>query len=179
MVNKSIKKRLGVTSILALSLIVSAMPTKANAAEEIAPPEEISSIHNNSTVTPYFINDFRNVKRDVKTYETWSDYKRVSDNLVTGGAGGSISANQSVTFTTTVSGNIAGLGISTSGSISSSVGYTLNVPPNKRVYMGYRVRYSVEEGTNCLVDIVTGKVLSSSKYVVKRPIYGEYALLNY
>ncbi|MCY7748434.1 hypothetical protein MOB65_12585 [Bacillus inaquosorum] len=129
--------------------------------------------------TAQFVNDFRNVKMNVKTYKSWSSFKRVSDNIATGSKGGSITANKTVTFTTTVSGSISGLGISTAGSVASSKGYTLNVGANKRVYMAYRVRYNVEEGYNCLKDIVTGKCVSKKKYVVKKPMYGEYALKNY
>ncbi|MCY7901774.1 hypothetical protein [Bacillus inaquosorum] len=129
--------------------------------------------------TAQFVNGFRNVKMNVKTYKSWSSFKRVSDNIATGSKGGSITANKTVTFTTTVSGSISGLGISTAGSVASSKGYTLNVGANKRVYMAYRVRYNVEEGYNCLKDIVTGKCVSKKKYVVKKPMYGEYALKNY
>ncbi|QWF76289.1 hypothetical protein KFF76_09160 [Bacillus subtilis] len=129
--------------------------------------------------TAQFVNDFRNVKMNVKTYKSWSSFKRVSDNIATGSKGGSITANKTVTFTTTVSGSISGLGISTAGSVASSKGYTLNVGANKRVYMAYRVRYNVEEGYNCRKDIVTGKCVSKKKYVVKKPMYGEYALKNY
>ncbi|MBU8569496.1 hypothetical protein KM900_02700 [Bacillus subtilis] len=129
--------------------------------------------------TAQFVNDFRNVKMNVKTYKSWSSFKRVSDNIATGSKGGSITANKTVTFTTTVSGSISGLGISTAGSVASSKGYTLNVGANKRVYMAYRVRYNVEEGYNCRKDIVTGKCISKKKYVVKKPMYGEYALKNY
>ncbi|XAO97493.1 hypothetical protein ABBS62_08565 [Bacillus subtilis subsp. subtilis] len=117
--------------------------------------------------TAQFVNDFRNVKMNVKTYKSWSSFKRVSDNIATGSKGGSITANKTVTFTTTVSGSISGLGISTAGSVASSKGYTLNVGANKRVYMAYRVRYNVEEGYNCRKDIVTGKCVSKKKYVVK------------
>ncbi|MFE5429154.1 hypothetical protein [Peribacillus simplex] len=129
-------------------------------------------------ITPSFVNDFRNVKKKVKKYEEWSNYKRVSDNLTTGKAGGSISSTKSVTFNTSVTGSIYGLGISTGASKTSTVGYTLNVGANKRVYMGYKVRYSVEEGENHKVDIVTGKTISKSKYKVKKPKYGEYKLIS-
>ncbi len=58
-------------------------------------------------------------------------------------------------------------------------GYTLNVGANKRVYMGYRVRYEIETGTRECYDIVTGKVIDHNDYTVKTPIYGEYKLINY
>ncbi|WP_129600361.1 hypothetical protein [Anaerophilus nitritogenes] len=126
-----------------------------------------------------FVNDFRNRKVNVSTYNEWSPFKRVSDNVVTGSEGGSISSTKTATFGTSVTGSISGLGISTNSSISSTIGYTLNVGKNKRVYMGYRVYYTVEKGTNEYYDIVTGKVIRSNKYIVKVPLYGEYKLINY
>ena len=78
-----------------------------------------------------------------------------------------------------MTGNIGSLGISTNTSISSEIGYTLNVGANRRVYMGYRVYYKVEQGTRELYDIVTGQVISSNSYTVKTPQYGEYKLINY
>ena len=77
-----------------------------------------------------------------------------------------------------VEGGISGLGISTSTTIASSKGYTLNVGPNKKVYMAYRVKYQIEKGTREYYDIVTGKVMKRNSYTVKTPISGEYALLN-
>lgn len=77
-----------------------------------------------------------------------------------------------------MSGNIKGIPVTVGGSISSTVGYTLNVPANKTVYMGYRVKYSVEEGTREMIDLVTGKVVSSNTYVVKNPKFGEYKLID-
>jgi len=44
--------------------------------------------------------------------------------------------------------------------------------------MGYRVKYSVEEGTREMIDLVTGKVVSSNTYVVKNPKFGEYKLID-
>ncbi len=133
----------------------------------------------NGDTSLFFVNDFRYRKVNVTTSSEWSSYKRVSDNVVTGSEGGSISANKSVTFGTEVSGSIHDLGISTNASVSSSVGYSLNVPANSRVYLGYRVKYKVEKGTREHYDIVTGKVLDSNKYTVKKPLYGEYKLINY
>lgn len=163
---KKIQKLFAILPMLIVMFVFLAMPNEVSAAEQ-------------TKFETQFVNDFRHVKKNVKRYESWSGYKRVSDNLVTGKAGGSITSNRSVTFSTNVSGDISGLGISTSGSISSSIGYTLNAGANKRVYMGYRVRYRVEEGYNCIVDVATGRTISKKKYVVKRPIYGEYKLINY
>ncbi|MEY8742842.1 hypothetical protein AB9M62_25595 [Bacillales bacterium AN1005] len=153
------------------------LPNESSAAELEKP--SVTKVTSTNTVSPLFINDFRNVKKNVKKYESWSSYKRVSDNVITGKSGGAIRADDSVTFKTDVSGDIGGLNISVGASKSSAIGYTLNVPANSRVYMGYRVRYAVEEGTNQKIDIVTGKVMSSKKYVVKVPKYGEYKLLKF
>ncbi|CAM5705105.1 putative protein OS=Lysinibacillus sphaericus OX=1421 GN=LS41612_21530 PE=4 SV=1 [Lysinibacillus sphaericus] len=71
-------------------------------------------------------------------YFEWSDFKRVSDNLTTGAAGGSITSSNTVSFQTEVSGIIDGLGYSRSKSITSSIGYTLHANPNTTVYMGYK-----------------------------------------
>lgn len=124
------------------------------------------------------INPVRNRKKNVKTYETWSSYKRVSDNVKFGKKGGSISADRTVTFSVVVSGNISGLGISTSGSVSSKIGYTLNADPNTTSYLGYKVRYKVEEGINEFYDSTNGRVIASNKYTVKKPLYGQYALIK-
>ncbi len=125
------------------------------------------------------IRGFANRKVNVNTHYEWSSYRRVSDNLQTGPAGGTISCTKSITFATEFSGNISGIGLSTGASVSTSVGYTLNVGPNKRVYMGYRVYYKVETGTNEFYDTLTGEVLTSTPYMIKIPQYGEYTLFNY
>jgi len=111
-------------------------------------------------------------------HREWSQFDRVSNNILTGSNGGSITSTNSTTFNTQVSGSISGLGISTSTSVSSSLGYTLNVGPNRRVYMGFRVRYEVETGTREIVCMHTGRVLSSNSYTVRVPLYGEFALIN-
>lgn len=131
-------------------------------------------------VTPNFINDFRYRKKNVTTTYEWSPYKRVSRNLDThNSAGGAITSDRVVEFNVEVSGDVSGLGFSLNLSVSNAKGYTLNVAPDKVVYMGYRVRYKVEKGTRELYDIVTGKVISSNKYTIKTPMYGEYKLINY
>lgn len=191
-------KRIILTFLILLSVVtaVFTMDSKTATAEEVVDLEEvvnseevvvdseevINSEENvevdSEEVTPYFVNDFRYRKVNVKTYNEWSDYKRASDNITTGKGGGSITATKSVTFGTDVSGAIDGLGISTSKSITSSIGYTLNADPNKTVYMGYRVYYKVETGTREYYDLVTGKVLKSNSYTVKVPQHGEFKLIT-
>lgn len=130
-------------------------------------------------VAPRFVNDIRYRKKNVKSSTEWSGYKRVSDNLATTGKGGSLCSNKSVSFDAVVSGGTSGLGISLGPAVSSEIGYTLNVGANKRVYMGYRVFYKVEKGTRETYDVTNGKVVSVNEYVVKKPQYGEYTLINY
>lgn len=125
------------------------------------------------------ISGFRNRKTNVSTYNEWSDYRRVSDNIQTGSAGGSMPCTESITFSTEVSGYIFGLGKEKGTSKSSSIGYTLNVGADKRVYMGYRVYYKVETGTNEFYDTLTGEVLTSGSYTIKVPQDEEYALIDY
>lgn len=124
-------------------------------------------------------NDYFYRKVDVQTYTQMGSYARVSDTINTYGASsGSITCNRSVSYSVEVSGNISGLGISLGGGISSSIGYTLSVGSNRRVYMGYAPVYKVETGYRELYDSVTGKVISRNKYKIKTPIYGEYQLIN-
>lgn len=126
------------------------------------------------------INDFYYRKSNV-TYSTeWSPYKRVSDNIIVGPAGGSIAVTKTVSFGTEISGEVYGINIATNASLESSIGYTLNASPNSRVYVGYRVLYQVERGTREYCDgIVNPRVISKNPYTVKTPQYGEYVLITY
>lgn len=138
-------------------------------------PENTSS----ENISTYMINPIRYRKKNVIHTTGWSSYKRVSDNLKTGSSGGSITANKSVTFNTSVTGSISGLTISTNSSVSSSKSYTLSVGKNQRVYIGYRTYYKIEKGVREQYDLETGKVYSKNNYTVKKPQYGEYALIKY
>ncbi|MED3692273.1 hypothetical protein P4534_26430 [Peribacillus butanolivorans] len=172
--NGTIKKVFVVMLMLSLSYVLFLMPNEASAASEQQSKTLKQGTSNLATgtsnkVTPSFVNDFRNVKKKVEKWEEWSSFKRVSQNLNTYGAkGGSISADRSVSFSPTVSGDIGGLNISLGGSKSSSKSYSLDVGKNRQVYMGYRVRYAVEKGENHRIDIVTGATLSKKKYKVKK-----------
>lgn len=117
-------------------------------------------------------------KQNVRIREVWSPYRRVSSNVITGAQGGSITANQSVTWNTQVNGSILGLGISTNRSIQSGIGHTLNVGPNRRVYMGHRVRQQIETGTRVIFNPGSGRI-TYNEYEVITPLYGEFALINY
>ena len=116
--------------------------------------------------------------RKTNVYE-WSGYYRVSDNLVTSEAGGSLCCDRSITISASISGNTSNINVTASGSVSTSIGYTLNVGPNKRVYMGYRVYKYIERGTREYYNQYNGQVLSSNSYTAISPQYGEYVLINY
>ncbi|PRR95134.1 hypothetical protein C6W20_18755 [Bacillus sp. NMCN6] len=176
-----------VVLVTMFTLLLSTAFSEGVHAEEAKSPSRVSNVDPaeiyadpvEGTIKPEFIMDFRNIKKNVKKSTGWSKYKRISDNIKTGKAGGSITANKTVTFGTTSSGDIRGLTFGFNVSKSSAKGYTLNVGPNKRVYMGYRVNYNIEKGENWLVDIVTGKVMDKTKYTHKKPRFGEYGLINY
>lgn len=140
---------------------------------------ELPDENQNPTISSRMVNPIRYRKKNVKSYQEWSGYRRISDNLKTGAAGGSISATKTTTFGVSVSGDISGINVNASGSVSSAKGYKLNVGANKRVYLGYRTRYAVETGKREQYDLETGKVYRTNNYTVKRPLYGEYALINY
>lgn len=111
----------------------------------------------------------------------WGAPVRVSENIDTtnsNSSGGSISCNKSVTYKGSVSGDVFGIKVDFGGSISSSVGYTLNVKPNSIVYMTFKVQYAVEEGTREKFDTITQKVVATNSYRVKKPVTGTYALAN-
>lgn len=153
---------------------------EASTVEQTGTTSEVESVSSGSEISPMGINSYRTRKVNVTTTEEWSSYKRVSDNLNTWGSqGGSISSNKSYTFSAEVDGNISGLGITLGGSVSSQIGYTLNVGPNQAVYMGFRTKYKVERGTREVYDTITGRIQSSNKYTVKKPLYGTYKLLSY
>lgn len=135
---------------------------------------------NTNSITPRFINDYRYRKVNEKITYGWSPYKRISDNIVTKpNESGSISANREVTFGVDVSGDVSNLSFNLSRSVSNSKNYQLEVGPNRRVYLGYRVHYTIATGTREMYDVTTGKVVKRNNYTVKTPTYGEYALINY
>lgn len=144
------------------------------------PVAPVESVSDQSNVTPMFVNDFRYRKKNVSTYYEWSSHKRASDNLSTyGTSGGTITATKETTFGAEISGNIYGIDVSVSGSVTNNIGYSVSIGPNRVVYLGYKVYYKVEKGTREYYDLVTGKVMSSNSYTVKVPQYGQYSVLNY
>lgn len=168
-----------VSTLLSLAMLFT-LSSPAFAYESTPPEideENIEVISNDSSVQPH-LNDFRARKKDVTISYGWSNFKRVSDNLSTGSEGGTLIATKTVTFGTEISGSTVGLPSSGNASISSSIGYSLNVGPYQRVFMGYRVYYKIEKGTREFYDVVTGEILQTNKYTVKIPQYGEYALIG-
>lgn len=161
--------------LIFLVLAIFLFPASAFAFEE---PEvlakEIVNEQDDNSVTR---SQFAYRKKDVETYEEWSPYKRVSDNICPDGPGGTISSSWTVTFKTEVSGAISGIDVIGGGSITSTKNYTLPVDEGKCGYMAFRVKYSVEEGTREQYDMVTNKVINTNKYKVKVPQYGSYKIL--
>lgn len=141
--------------------------------------DEHSEVNSNNNTSSRMVNTIRYRKKNVKKSTEWSAYKRVSDNLKTGNKGGSITTTKSASFGATTTGSVYGIQVAASATISSSVGYTLNVGGNQRVYVGYRVKYAVEKGTREQYDLTTGKVYSSNSYTRKVPQHGEYTLIKY
>lgn len=115
-------------------------------------------------------------KSNVRITHEWSGYRAVSHTVKASSAGASISTNRTTTFKTDVSGDISKINISLGGSISSTVGYTIQIPPGKTAYLGFRVLYKVERGTRT-ETFYDGKVYKKTNYVVKTPIRGEYSLI--
>ncbi|WLR44433.1 hypothetical protein LC087_18800 (plasmid) [Bacillus carboniphilus] len=161
--------------ILTIAIAFGILVSPSNASAE----KLIVDKPNNGATTNMIGHQIGYKKSNVKTTYSWSSYKRVSDNLKTSSKGGSLTANKSVSFSTQLSGAWRFLNLSLGGSVSSSKGYTLNVGPNKRVYMGYRVRYKTETGYRITYDKMTGRQYSKKKYTFKKPLHGEYALRNY
>lgn len=126
------------------------------------------STHNQGT--------YYNVRENVFTYYEWGPYYRVSSNLTGTSEGGSIICTQSLDFGVEVSGDLQGLSYSASTSVSTSIGYSINVPPNKTMYMAFRVRYEVESGMNARYNTITGQLVSRKPYTIKTPLYGDYIL---
>ncbi len=139
-----------------------------------ASAKEIINEQENDSVTR---SQFAFRKENVKTYEEWSPYKRVSDNICPDGPGGEISADRTVTFKVEVSGVISGINVIGGGSIASEKHYTLPVEEGRCGYMAFRVKYKVEEGTRVQYDMVTDRVINTNKYKVKVPQYGSYKIL--
>ena len=133
----------------------------------------------NSEIIPYNAGEFYYRKTNqVMHPERWSEARRVSDNVQAGSAGGSITSSRTTTFHGSASGATSGLNFSFGLSKSSAIGYTLNVAPNSRVYLAYRVCYQEETGTRETVRY-NGVVTYREPYSYDGIKYGEYLLVSY
>lgn len=96
--------------IMIFSFIVKAITQKNN--EIYVNENEINIVNDDQSnednhivnIKPRFANDFRTRKVNVRRYNEWSSYKRVSDNIVTGDKGGR--SKYTVNFNVVVNGNI-------------------------------------------------------------------------
>ena len=158
--------------------MTSANFTSTFAAETDIHKMETANINQDNIKDTRSINEYYYRKTNVKTSSEWSPYKRVSDTISVNSRGGSISSTKTQKFDVVISGSIANINVNIGKSLSSAKGYILHAEPNTRVYMGYRVKYSVETGIREKVDMVTGRVVSSNRYTVKNPVNGEYKLLK-
>ncbi|WP_394019604.1 hypothetical protein [Anaerococcus cruorum] len=153
------------------------LPSVTYASGEDNLPSVASLNKNDNLIVPYQSgNGYNYVQKKVtSTYYEYSEYKKISDILVTDSHGGSISSSNTASFEAKVSGNIYGLNFNLNGKVSNQVGYTLNVKPNSKAYLAYRVKYKVEKG----VRKVYGDTYSENKYTVKTPVPGsaEYKLI--
>lgn len=179
---KSILKKI-VIAAMAMSMIIGGSAVSfAGENDMVKTDGQVSASQvkaNGSEITPQDRQHPRKTKKiNVVKSTEWSSFKRVSDNMTVGKAGGTIHCQKSVSFGTVVSGTISGLGISTSATKSTTVGYSINAAPNSTSYMAYRVKYNVEKGTRVVYDAVTGKTISTNKYTVKKPSIGEYKLIK-
>lgn len=118
-------------------------------------------------------------KKNVRTTSEWGSFKRVGNNMtVRKGENHTFTVTQKVTFSTSVTGTIDGLGISTSSSVSSEIGYNLSTSNPGTWYLAFRPKYKVEKGTRVYVSGVDSTKVIENSYTVKKPIYGEYKLIK-
>lgn len=172
-------KHKSLLSALVLTLVLILSTTSSFAADEsIKTILDIGSTESQVIEPKGQFNDYYYTKKDVKTSYEWSNGKRVSDDLTSGPKGGSITSTKSATFSGSVSGDVFGLTFTGETTIKSSVGYTLFTEPNKTQYMAYRVQYKVERGVREKRSMMTGKVVSTNSYTVKRIDHGQYYLVT-
>ena len=139
----------------------------------------VNSIVENSdrTIQPKQLGGFYYRKKVKRVYTAYSSYRKVSDSIHFPERGGSITVSRQVTIHGSISGSIFGINVSTGGSVSSFVGYTLNGTPGKTQHIGFRAKYRVKEGVRYKYNQLTGRLVSSNTYKVMKPVNGEYALL--
>lgn len=163
-------------------LISTSIPAFAAEKTKILPSPTTVTLSNGNENNVAIPNDyiFGYRKVNVTTTYAWTSYARVSDNLATGPEGGSLTSNRGVSYSTQVLyGDVTRISVSIGKTVSSSIGYTLNVGGNQTVYMGYKAYMLTETGTREKYIIGSGIVVESNTYKVQIPQYGQYGLINY
>ena len=153
--------------LLALAMCLSlGVPAFAASPEEVDP-----------NVGPIGGADYYYTKRVTRTYEGWSESRRVSSNLSAGPAGGTISCDRVTTFSLQITGEVSGLGFGVGTEVSSSVGYTINVPANRTAYMSFKAWCVFEEGIREKRSTLNNQIISENDYIIGFPQYGQYELV--
>lgn len=160
-----------------LMAVTSIVPSFAIERSEAATTS--SAIHETDSVEGGQFGDVYYRKKDVTNSYAWSESARVSDNLSGSVAGGTISTNRTKTFDIVLSGGTQGLSFSGSTSITSELGYTLNVPAGRTGYIAFRCYYRIERGTRETVSSMTGQVIATTSYTAKIPQHGAYHLVSW
>lgn len=127
------------------------------------------------STTDYFLGEYKN--ENVKRYQEWGDFKRVSDDA-TGPT--HLEPQYEIKSQTSVTGDIFGIQtIYTNKTISSfryPVTYQLVAQNSGTYYIGYRTLYDVEEGFRIKNNTLIGT--QKNYYKIKIPLYGHFQLIE-
>ena len=182
-------KRKFLSFTLALSIICVPMTSFADndelekAAMEIPPLSTIvTSSSTNSEISPQEVSYFYDYTESNR-YTSKGNAVRVSDTLTTGAGGGvlTLTKGTSTTISWGISANAeikkaitSGVSFGIQHERSTQMGYTLNVPPNKKAYMVAIPVYNVSLGK---LRTYQGQILRSTQSItVTSPSHYEYAL---
>lgn len=171
--------------LLSILFVISALifiPSISLAEEEVVfrvKGEDVILKNNDSVVTPLDHGGTYYTKTVQKKWKKWSNYERVSQNIVIKkGQSGSISSTSDTSFGVVITGNVANLGFSTNASLSSTIGYSLSVNTPGTYYMAYRAMYNYESGIRYKRSGWSGLVMEKNNYTIGIPEYGEYTLIK-
>lgn len=118
-------------------------------------------------------------KVNVRKYQQTGSFVTISNRVqATSNQFVTITSSKGTSFTTQVSGDISGLGFSTSKSISAEVGYSIQGKGPGTFVMQAAPVYSVETGTKQQISAWSGLVISSNSYTIKVPINVTYRLVK-